>query len=224
MLGPTIVLLPENHTMTDKLYWDNETLEANVQVLQCQPLADGRFGIILNATPFHPQGGGQPADQGLLGGLEVLGVELVAQEVVHYLPQALAVGPVFAQVQGLQRQLHSRLHSAGHLIGHVMELQHWRPIKAQHWPTDARVVFKPIEQAQPLDADAVQRLCDEQIALGLPRHVHINEQQFRQVGFGDFAPYGCGGTHVASTAQLQGLQVQSVQSKKGQLTVHYRVV
>lgn len=209
--------------MTHKLYWDNEALEANVDVLQCQPLADGRFGTILNATPFHPQGGGQPADQGLLGGLEVLGVELVDQEIVHYLPQALALGPVFAQVQAQQRQLHTRLHSAGHLIGHVMELQHWWPIKAQHWPTDARVVFKPAEQAQPLEADAVQRLCDEQIALQLPRLVHINEQQFRQVGFGDFTPYGCGGTHVASTAELQGLQVQSVQLKKGQLTVHYLV-
>jgi len=61
------------------------------------------------------------------------------------------------------------------------------------------------------------------IARNLPRMIRMDENQFRQVGFGDLAPYGCGGTHVATTAELQGLQVLAAKVKKGQLLVQYHI-
>ena len=77
--------------------------------------------------------------------------------------------------------------------------------------------------AQSVEPELIQRHCDELIARNLPRKVTISEDQFREVGFGDLKPYGCGGTHVAMTAELRGLQVLSARSKKGKVRVDYQM-
>ena len=56
--------------MTTRLFFDNDTLAADVNVLSCTP--DGeQFALILQETIFHPQGGGQPSDIGSIGGSPV---------------------------------------------------------------------------------------------------------------------------------------------------------
>lgn len=210
--------------MTIKLYWENDCTEAEVEVLQCEPQGEAGYAVRLNATPFHPQGGGQPADVGWIGAAEVFRVSLVNGEIIHHTSEAVELGTSIARVDAGLRQRHSRLHSAGHLIGHALQPLAWRPVKAHHWPGEARVVFKPVDDgAKPLDVATVQSLCETLIALDLPRRIQLDDSQFRQVGFGDLPPYGCGGTHVNSTAQLQGFQVLSVSLKKGQIIVQYDI-
>lgn len=212
-----------NGFMTKKLYWENDATESDVEVLQCEQLADGRYGVLLSATPFHPQGGGQPADVGKIGDAEISGVEIVDGEVIHYAQQRVSLGDTVAKVDAERRRQHSRLHSAGHLIGHVLEYLTWQPVKAHHWPGESRVVFKPLNDVRIVEADLIQCHCDELIARNLPRKIQVGNEQFRQVGFGDLKPYGCGGTHVAETAELRGLKVLSAHFKKGQLIVEYHV-
>ena len=84
--------------MTKKLYWVSDTTESEVEVLQCEALADGRYAVRLNATPFHPQGGGQLADLGSIGDAEVSAVDIVGGEIVHYTQQMLALGSTIATV------------------------------------------------------------------------------------------------------------------------------
>ncbi|MFP9231068.1 alanyl-tRNA editing protein [Pectobacterium cacticida] len=210
--------------MTKKLYWENDSTEAEIEVLHCEPQGEAGYAVRLNATPFHPQGGGQPADVGWIGVAEVFRVTLANGEIVHHTSEAVEPGTTIARVDVGRRQRHSRLHSAGHLIGHALEPLAWRPVKAHHWPGEARVVFKSAgDGAKPLDVATMQGHCEALIALDLPRRVQLDDSQFRYVGFGDLPPYGCGGTHVNSTARLQGLQVLSVSLKKGQLIVQYDI-
>ncbi|MBV8624340.1 MAG: alanyl-tRNA editing protein, partial [Herbaspirillum sp.] len=53
--------------MTERLYLTQPALSADIEVLSCTLLEDGRHAVRLSATPFHPQGGGQPSDVGWLG-------------------------------------------------------------------------------------------------------------------------------------------------------------
>ncbi|WP_092517197.1 hypothetical protein [Xenorhabdus japonica] len=46
----------------------------------------------------------------------------------------------------------------------------------------------------------------------------------REVGFGEFIPYPCGGTHVSSLGQIQGIKTQAIRERKGNLSVQYDVV
>ena len=57
---------------TRKLYYENGAcLQFCATVLSCVP-TDGNFAVTLDATAFYPEGGGQPADRGALGGARVL--------------------------------------------------------------------------------------------------------------------------------------------------------
>lgn len=119
--------------MTRKLCCENDTIESEVDVLQCEKLTNGRYGLRLNATPFHPQGGGQPVDIDKIGDAKVLAVEIVNGEIIHYyIQRMLALGAAVARVDAERRWQHSRLHSASHLINHVLESLAWKSVKAHH--------------------------------------------------------------------------------------------
>ncbi|PWC10290.1 alanyl-tRNA editing protein [Brenneria corticis] len=209
--------------MTKKLYWESDALFAQVEVMRCQDTEDGRYELQMIATPFYPQGGGQPCDLGWIGDAEVSHVSEDQGVIIHYVSSEVPLGTNNARVDGERRRVHSELHSAGHLIGHVLEQLDWHPIKAHHWPGDARVVFKPGENSQPVDVGKLQLLCNSLISQNLSCKVKIREDGYREVGFGDFSAYGCGGTHVKNLVELHGLKVLSLQKKKNQLTVHYEM-
>lgn len=208
--------------MTQALYLLG-TLSAEVEVLACIPSEDGRFAVRLSVTPFHPQGGGQPSDTGKIAEVDVVHVAIEQGEIIHYCSHPVDLGNTLAQVNEKKRHYHSRLHSAGHLIAHVMHLFGWQAIKAQHWPNDARVQFIPLDTAHQLDGETLQQQCSHYIQDGLQTHFHQHADGFREISFGEFPAFPCGGTHVTSLADIGSIEIQSYQFKKGKLSVNYSV-
>ncbi len=124
--------------MTTRLFFENDTLTMDVDVLSCTP--DGEeFAVILLATIFHPQGGGQPSDTGYIGDNQVLRVVHQQEQLVHYLAKPIKPGTYCARVDNERRLLNTRMHSAGHLIGNIGEGYGWQPVKAHHWPGEGGV-------------------------------------------------------------------------------------
>ena len=77
---------------TRKLYYEDSMLwEFSAQVLECTETEKG-FAVILDATAFYPEGGGQACDLGVLGDAQVLDVREQGEQVVHLCDRALAVG------------------------------------------------------------------------------------------------------------------------------------
>ena len=93
----------------NKLYYDSAYIkEFEAQVLSCQ---EGKKGweITLSATAFYPEGGGQPADTGLLGNVRVTDV--------HYTDGPLPVGEMVRGVIDWDRRFqHMQEHSGEHLV------------------------------------------------------------------------------------------------------------
>lgn len=207
--------------MTHRLYFSSDALTANVEVLQCIACEEG-FAVILNATPFHPQGGGQPSDTGSIGESQVLRVTQEFEHIVHYTAHPVLPGAALARVDPAQRALHARLHSAGHLIGLAGENLGWRPTKAHHWPGESRVSFVRGEQPENLDAATLHCALEQWIAADLHRNITLDADQ-RHVSFGTLAAYPCGGTHVRSLAEIGTVEVLSISEKKGTIAVNYRV-
>ncbi|MDR6960664.1 Ser-tRNA(Ala) deacylase AlaX [Pseudomonas brassicacearum] len=207
--------------MTLRLFFHSDDLKANVEVLDCSP-RENEFAVLLRATLFHPQGGGQPCDTGWIGESQVLRVVQDGSQIIHYVDSPVALGMTSICVDEQRRRLNSRLHSAGHLIGHFAETRGWKPIKAHHWPGESRVQFQPGEDPQELDRSIIQQGIDEWIAEDLPRLVALREGT-REVGFGELAAYGCGGTHVRCLQELGTVTIASLSQKKGMLSVHYHV-
>ena len=90
---------------------DPETLafEATVE--------DGGSEVVLSETYFYPEGGGQPADRGTLGGLEVLDVQATDDGVVHVVDGTLEAGAtVDGAVDPTFRRYCMRAHTASHAL------------------------------------------------------------------------------------------------------------
>ena len=208
--------------MTERLYYYHDDLQLEARVLACTAQEDGTYAVQLDATLFHPQGGGQPSDSGTIAGIAVLRVAAQGDQLFHYLAEPLSGGPVTLEIDEDQRQLHTRWHSAGHLIGWLGENQGWQPVKAHHWPGEGRITFAAGAQATELEQEYLQQRLTDLIAADLPRRQQ-EQQGVRQVGFGDLPAYGCGGTHVRSLAELGKVQITVVKMKKGQLIVQYLV-
>ena len=77
----------------------------------------GGSEVVLSETYFYPEGGGQPADRGTLGGLEVLDVQATADGVVHVVDGSLAAGEtVEAAIDPAFRRYCRRAHTASHAL------------------------------------------------------------------------------------------------------------
>ena len=65
----------ENQMETRKLYYEDcHMAEFTATVLSCEAVEKG-WEIVLDATAFYPEGGGQACDLGELGGANVLDVQ-----------------------------------------------------------------------------------------------------------------------------------------------------
>ena len=103
--------------MTEKIYeMDSYIRSFTAVVEECHPHKDG-YAVRLSRTAFFPEGGGQAADTGVLGGLTVNDVQIVDGEIWHYVSAPLTVG---VEVEGVldwdTRSSRMRHHTAEHIV------------------------------------------------------------------------------------------------------------
>ena len=101
---------------TKKLYYDDPFLrEFTARVLSCEETKGG-FAVVLDRTAFYPEGGGQPADHGTLGGANVLDVHEKGGVVTHLCDEPLNVGAEAAGALDWARRFdHMQQHSGEHI-------------------------------------------------------------------------------------------------------------
>jgi Ser-tRNA(Ala) deacylase AlaX len=195
---------------------------------------DGRRFAVAADTIFYPEGGGQPADHGTMGGVEVVDVQKTGERVVHYLSGELAAGPVRMELDWTRRYDHMQQHSGQHLLT-VVALQRFG------WPTTAFHMgprISDIELGVPtLSDDGLRRLEDavaEEIRAAHPvtvRYADMDEierlgvrsrllpeghsGEIRLVEIEGLDLNTCGGTHVRSTAEIGTLALLDTEPMRG---------
>ena len=107
--------------MTRKLYYEDcHMAEFTATVTGCAAAEKG-YEIILDATTFYPEGGGQACDLGRLGSVNVLDVQERGEEVIHLCDGPLEVG---AQVEGAidyERRFHlMQQHTGEHIVSGII--------------------------------------------------------------------------------------------------------
>jgi misacylated tRNA(Ala) deacylase len=93
-----------------------ETLTVVTRAIDARPGA-----VLLEATPFHPGGGGQLADRGVLrwrdGEITVAGMEASGDQLWHILASPLEIeGEVEVSVDAPFRQMMTELHTGTHIL------------------------------------------------------------------------------------------------------------
>ena len=102
---------------TEKLFYQDAYLrDFDAVVLSCEE-AKGAYLITLDRTAFYPEGGGQPADQGVLGGVKVTDVHDRDGIVMHTCDGPLTVGDtVHGEIDWQRRFDHMQQHSGEHIV------------------------------------------------------------------------------------------------------------
>lgn len=108
--------------MTEKLYdADAYLFSFTAAVLSCDAVGDG-YEAVLDRTCFFPEGGGQGADRGILGGLEVLHVRLSDGVIYHRLPAPLTPGTtVSGTVNAEERLRRMQDHTGEHIFSGLVD-------------------------------------------------------------------------------------------------------
>ena len=104
-----------------KLYYADAFLrEFDAQVLSCRPQGK-KWLVQLNQTAFSPEGGGQPADHGVLGGAKVTDVQEQEGLILHTCDKPLPEGAsVHGEIDWARRFDHMQQHSGEHIVSGML--------------------------------------------------------------------------------------------------------
>ena len=104
--------------MRKLFYEDINITDFTATVISCEPTEDGKqYRVLLDATAFFPEEGGQSADKGTLNGLEVLDVQIKNDLIYHYIDKELLTGStVTGHVDWAQRFDFMQQHSGEHIV------------------------------------------------------------------------------------------------------------
>ena len=103
--------------LTEKLYYAQPPVEQfSARVLSCTQDKNG-WQVELSATAFYPEGGGQPADRGTLGGVQVLDVHEKDGCILHLCQGPLEAGStVEGKIDMARRWDLTQQHSGEHIL------------------------------------------------------------------------------------------------------------
>ena len=170
---------PRPRTGTDKLYMDNTTCFRceEASVVSARASEDGAQTIVvLDKTIFHPQGGGQPSDIGIVRSADsmvVFRVAMVKEDratgIIEHAGtfEAGDLGALKQQRAGLVLEIEgpwrvscARIHSAGHALDVAMlALGHTiRPTKGYHFPDGPYVEYEARSAEERLSTEAKDAL------------------------------------------------------------------
>lgn len=215
--------------MSAKRYLHENALSGLMEVTELIP--DERPMARFRETWFHPQGGGQKGDRGMIASVPVLDVRHAPEGAVDHLVASLdglEVGGVYPfTVDTAWRRLNSTFHTAAHLLVGVCERMFPGVAVAggHQWPGEARVDFageglqRVIERSGELEL-AVRG----EISTGLPVAIVGGPYTDRACRIGDYPPIPCSGTHVSTTSDLGQFKLRSAKLKRGQLRLGYEVL
>lgn len=109
---------------TRRLFYEDAYIqEFEATVLSCEPEKDATSRVVLDQTAFYPEGGGQPADHGMLDDCRVLDVFYEEDEIIHRIEGTLTPGDSVHGVLDWNRRFDlMQQHSGEHLVsGRVHE-------------------------------------------------------------------------------------------------------
>jgi misacylated tRNA(Ala) deacylase len=228
-----------HHGRTQRLDLADPTLRE----WECTVLAaDPEAGIVLDRSAFYPGGGGQPPDHGVLlwQGVQTRIVDTRKGDDLYLIPApGDPVPPPGTAVQGAveddRRSLLMRTHSGLHVLCGVVFRDFGALVTGGNMePAEARMDFN-LPEVPPDFKARLEELVNTEVtadrridvrvlgrdeALALPDIIRTqsnlipaDEQEIRIVDIVGLDVQADGGTHVASTKQIGGVQVVKVESK-----------
>ena len=203
---------------TRKLYYEDCHLAAfSARVVSCEQSEKG-WQVVLEATAFYPEGGGQACDLGTLGGVRVLDVREKGETVVHLCDGLLPVGETVEGAIDYERRFDlMQQHSGEHIVSGIVH--EWFGYHNVGFHMGADLVTIDFDGPIPA-ADLARIELEANRAVWANRALHIwypSEEELPTVGYRSkralpwpvrvvevpgYDKCACCGTHVAMTGEI----------------------
>ena len=222
-------------------------MDATVLSLSTNDTDGTTTNVILDRTPFYPEGGGQPWDLGTIAGLPVRSVIEQDGDPVHILGCNLAsvehaglvLGvPVRCRVDGDRRRDHTEQHTAQHLLSAMVLRILGAPTRSFHLGERYSSIDVDIPLMDRSDADAVEAAVMEVVRDDYPVITHLcppeNPDSFPlrrkppadaevlrilEIDGIDYTP--CAGTHLRNTGAIHAFRILKTEKYKGMTRIYF---
>lgn len=204
------------------------TEEFDAQVVSCN-LNNDVYEIVLDRTAFYPEGGGQPADRGTLGTVNVLDVQEKAETIIHYCDAPLAEGTqVHGAIDWNRRFDLMQNHSGEHIVSGLIHQLYGYENVGFHMGDVIQIDFNgPLNEEQLKDIETrANRIVmnNEEIIALFPDEEELKTLEFRskkelkgvvriiEIPGADVC--ACCGTHVKRTGEIGLIKLLGWQKHK----------
>ena len=204
--------------MNELFYKDPYLTEFDAKVLSCTK-GKKDWEVILDDTAFYPEGGGQPADHGVLGGVEVVDVKRDREDrVIHHLNAPLEEGTTVHGVIDWERRFdHMQNHSGEHIVSGIIHAMYGYENVGFHF-SDNNILVDFDGFLTPEQIAEVELKANELVYRNVPVHEtfpgddELEHMEFRskkelsgkvriiEIPGGDIC--ACCGTHVMRTGEI----------------------
>lgn len=225
--------------MTRRLFDENVYLkEAKAKVIDLEE-KDGKIWVTLDQTIFAPEGGGQDADHGWIGGSAVLDVREKGERIRHLVETAIPVGTeVSLKIDWERRFDHMQQHCGEHVLSGVI----YEKLKGNNrgFHMGAEVVTVDIDLAEIPEKLLweIEEEVNRKIQENLPVEIHVADrveelegiplrkaptvdEAIRVVNVPGVDCVACCGTHPARTGEIGVLRILRADKYKGMTRIQF---
>lgn len=222
--------------MTNRIFDDSPLqCELETQLISCTPCEEG-YRVELEATIFFPRGGGQPCESGTINEICVRDVYDTNGTIFHIVESEIAPGLVKCKIDLAQRQSNMRHHTAQHIISAAAHALLGNETSIARIEAD----FAHIEFGREMTLNELGELktktleiCAQNLEISCeyfsPEQAQTMEirgkitphEKIRIVSVKSFDKNACGGTHCASTGDIQGVSFVGTKLVRGAFRLYF---
>lgn len=224
--------------MTERLFYKDSYIKecvANVvEIIE----KDGKVTVVLDRTPFYPEGGGQPSDTGYIDDAKVIDVYENGHKICHVIDRPLNNKEVHCKVDLERRIDYMQQHSGEHILASCFyKLLNTRS-SSFHMGDDYSTVDISLPEVSEELVMKVEAMANEAIysnhpvravivteeeskKMNLRRYVE-GEKEVRIVEIENVDACACCGTHVSRTGEVGIIKIIKTEKYKGLTRIYFK--
>ena len=224
--------------MTEKLYYKDAYIKNfSSRVLSCEP-TNGGYAIVLAATAFFPEEGGQYADTGVLNGIIVNDVQEKDGVIYHMTDSPIEVGTVAAgTIYFNARYEKMQCHTAEHILcGLIFKTYGLNNVGFHLGADDVTMdISAPLTWDQLMEIEHRANLIvyeNVPVTTVFPTPEELPSLEYRSkldltenvriVNIGDYDSCACCAPHVAATGEIGLIKILDAEKLRGGMRIHIR--
>ena len=221
--------------MTEKIYYSNAYVkEFDSEILSVTPTSNGKFDVVLLATAFFPEEGGQSSDTGFIGSARVIHAYEENLVVHHITDTHPGEGSVHCSLDFDERFDKMQCHTAEHILCGIIHRLFGLENVGFHLGKDD-VTFDVNGVLAREDLDRVEELANEAVFANIPVETSFPSpeelptltyrskleltENVRLVKIGDVDTCACCAPHVSRTGEIGLIKILDFEKHRGGLRI-----